>query len=308
MHRNLAHSFRLLSAASLIAAGAALAPPASAAAPAGPAAAERAAVRRAADNPYQRGPAPTEASITAEKGPFAIETIPVPAGSGTGFNKGTVYAPTDLSQGTFGAIVVSPGFVSPEAWISWYGPRLASQGFVVMTLETDSLLDVPASRGDQLLAALDWLTGKSSVKNRVDASRTAVMGHSMGGGGTLEAANKRPSLKADIPLAPWDTNYSFPNIRTPTLIMGADNDFIAPASSMAESYYNNVKTAPEKAYLLLKNAGHMTFVSPNTTIAKYSIAWMKRFVDNDARYDQFLCPAPKPDANIAKYLDTCPNG
>ncbi|HEU5032289.1 MAG TPA: alpha/beta hydrolase [Spirillospora sp.] len=308
MHRNLAHSLRLLSAASVLAAGAALAPPASAAAPVKPATAERAAAQRAADNPYQRGPAPTEASITAEKGPFAIETIPVPAGSGTGFNKGTVYAPTDMSQGTFGAIVVSPGFVSPEAWISWYGPRLASQGFVVMTLETNSLLDVPASRGDQLLAALDWLTGKSSVKNRIDASRTAVMGHSMGGGGTLEAANKRPSLKADIPLAPWDTNYTFPNIRTPTLIMGADNDFIAPASSMAESYYNNIKTAPEKAYLLLKNAGHMTFVSPNTTIAKYSIAWMKRFVDNDTRYDQFLCPAPKPDANIAKYLDTCPNG
>jgi hypothetical protein len=35
---------------------------------------------------------------------------------------------------------------------------------------------------------------------------------------------------------------------------------------------------------------------------------MKRFVDNDVRYDQFLCPAPKPDASIAKYLDTCPNG
>ncbi|MER6810856.1 alpha/beta hydrolase [Spirillospora sp. NPDC000708] len=312
MNRTFARSVRLLSVASVLAAGAALAPPANAAAPARPAtttATERTAiVGRAADNPYQRGPAPTEASITAEKGPFAIETIPVPAGSGTGFNKGTVYAPTDTSQGTFGAIVVSPGFVSPEAWISWYGPRLASQGFVVMTLETNSLLDVPASRGDQLLAALDWLTGKSGVKNRIDATRTAVMGHSMGGGGTLEAANKRPSLKADIPLAPWDTNYSFPNIRTPTLIMGADNDFIAPASSMAESYYNNVKTAPEKAYLLLKNAGHMTFVSPNTTIAKYSIAWMKRFVDNDARYDQFLCPAPKPDGAIAKYLDTCPNG
>ncbi|MBO2456188.1 dienelactone hydrolase family protein [Actinomadura violacea] len=307
MHRKLAHSFRLLSAAAVLAAGAALAPPASAAAPVRPATAQRAA-ERAADNPYQRGPAPTEASITAEKGPFAIETIPVPAGSGTGFNKGTVYAPTDMSQGTFGAIVVSPGFVSPEAWISWYGPRLASQGFVVMTLETDSLFDVPASRGDQLLAALDWLTGKSSVKNRIDATRTAVMGHSMGGGGTLEAANKRPSLKADIPLAPWDMTYNFPDIKTPTLIMGADNDFIAPAASMAETYYNNLKTAPEKAYLLLKNAGHMTFVSPNTTIAKYSIAWMKRFVDNDARYDRFLCPAPAPSATIAKYLDTCPTG
>ena len=26
------------------------------------------------------------------------------------------------------------------------------------------------------------------------------------------------------------------------------------------------------------------------TIAKYSISWLKRFIDNDTRYEQFLCP------------------
>ncbi|WP_433475187.1 alpha/beta hydrolase family protein [Spirillospora sp. CA-142024] len=302
MNRHLTHAFRVLPAAAVLAAGAVLAPAANAAAPAGPAA-----VRLAAD-PYERGPAPTEASITAEKGPFAIEKIDVPAGSGTGFNKGTIYAPTDMSQGTFGAIAVSPGFVSPQALIDWYGPRLASQGFVVMTLETNSLLDVPAARGEQLLAALDYMTGKSTVKNRIDTSRLAVMGHSMGGGGTLEAENRRTSLKAAVPLAPWDTNYDWKNVRTPTMIMGADNDAIAPADSMAHSYYQNLTSVPEKAYLELKNAGHMTFNSPNTTIAKYAIAWMKRFVDNDARYEKFLCPAPKPDNNIAQYEGTCPTG
>jgi predicted dienelactone hydrolase len=299
MNRHLANAFRVLPAA-VLAVGAALAPAANAAAPARP-------VQLAA-NPYERGPAPTEAGITAEKGPFAIEKIDVPAGSGTGFNKGTIYAPTDLSQGTFGAIAVSPGFVSPQAWIDWYGPRLATQGFVVMTLETNSLLDVPAARGEQLLAALDYMTGKSKVKDRIDASRLAVMGHSMGGGGTLEAANKRPALQAAVPLAPWNPNYDWKNVKVPTMIMGADNDFIAPADSMAESYYDNLTTVPEKAYLELKNAGHMTFNSPNTTIAKYTIAWMKRFVDDDTRYEQFLCPEPKPDANIAQYEGTCPTG
>lgn len=299
MNRHLTNAFRVLPAAVLVV-GAALAPAANAAAPARP-------VQLAA-GPYERGPAPTEAGITAEKGPFAIEKIEVPAGSGTGFNKGTIYAPTDLSQGTFGAIAVSPGFVSPQAWIDWYGPRLATQGFVVMTLETSSLLDVPAARGEQLLAALDYMTGKSRVKDRIDASRLAVMGHSMGGGGTLEAANKRPALQAAVPLAPWNPNYDWKNVKVPTMIMGADNDFIAPADSMAESYYDNLTTVPEKAYLELKNAGHMTFNSPNTTIAKYTIAWMKRFVDDDTRYERFLCPEPKPDANIAQYEGTCPTG
>ena len=75
---------------------------------------------------------------------------------------------------------VTSGGVTPPS----VAPTDLSQGtFVVMTLETSSLLDVPASRGDQLLAALDCMTGKSGGKDRIDASRLAVMGHSTGGGG-----------------------------------------------------------------------------------------------------------------------------
>ena len=177
-----------------------------------------------------------------------------------------------------------------------------------MTLETNSLFDAPAARGEQLLAALDHLTGDSKVKDRIDSSRLAVMGHSMGGGGTLEAADARSSLRAAIPLAPWNLDYDWANVRVPTMIIAADNDFIAPAGSMAESYFTSLTGAPEKAYLELRNAGHMTFNSPHTTIAKYSIAWMKRFVDDDARYEQFICPAPRSNDDIAKYTGTCPTG
>ncbi|MFI6518433.1 dienelactone hydrolase family protein [Spirillospora sp. NPDC050679] len=292
MKRSPFTSLRLSATAAALAAGLATAP----------------AAHAAPANPYERGPAPTEASVTAEKGPFAIERIDVPAGSGTGFNRGTIYAPTDTSQGTFGAIAVSPGFVSPQAWIDWYGPRLASQGFVVMTLETLSRFDVPDSRADQLLAALDYMTGKSTVKDRIDATRLAVMGHSMGGGASLRAAEERPSLQAAVPLAPWHTDRDWQGVTVPTMIMGADNDFIAGVASHAEPFYQNLASAPEKAYLELRNAGHMTFNSPNNTIAKYGISWMKRFVDNDTRYDQFLCPAPKAGPAINEYRDTCPNG
>src|SRR5690349_24033380 len=58
----------------------------------------------AADNPYQRGPDPTVASIAATYGPFATTQITVPAGSG--FNGGYIYYPTDTSQGTWGAVAI----------------------------------------------------------------------------------------------------------------------------------------------------------------------------------------------------------
>ncbi|MBE1532792.1 alpha/beta hydrolase family protein [Actinomadura algeriensis] len=293
---------RALSAlpAAILAAGAVLAPAASAAA------APRA-VPQAAANPYERGPAPTEESITADEGAFEFETIDVPAGSGEGFNQGTIYAPTDTSQGTFGAIAVSPGFVSPEAWISWYGPSLASRGFVVMTIETNTMLDFPGARGDQLLAALDYLTGDDSpVGDRIDPSRLAVMGHSMGGGGTLEAASKRTDLQAAVPLAPWNLNSDWSGVRTPTMILGAQNDFIAANGVHSEPFYEGLTAAPEKAYAEIENTGHMSFNTPNDTIAKYTIAWMKRYVDDDTRYEQFLCPAPADDPALVEYRDTCP--
>ena len=68
---------------------------------------------------------------------------------------------------------------------------------------------------DQLLAALDWLTTTSTVKSRIDASRLAVMGHSMGGGGALEAAKDRPSLQAAIGLTPWNQDQTWPEIVAP---------------------------------------------------------------------------------------------
>ncbi|NDU78499.1 alpha/beta hydrolase, partial [Actinomadura sp. DSM 109109] len=38
---------------------------------------------------------------------------------------------------------------------------------------------------------------------------------------------------------------------------------------------------------------------------KYSIAWLKRYIDNDTRYEQFLCPPPGVTA-ISDYRHTCP--
>jgi dienelactone hydrolase len=257
-------------------------------------------------NPYQRGPDPTEASVTAAQGPFATSQVTVPAGSGQGFNDGIIFYPTDTSQGTFGAIAVMPGFVSPEGSIEWYGTRLASQGFVVFTLDSGNPFDFPGPRKDQQLAALDYLTTKSPVKDRIDPNRLAVMGWSMGGGGTLEAAAQRPALKAAVGLAPWDINPPLGTITTPTMLIADDTDILAPTGLMAKPFYDGMTKAQDKALFELKNANHFTFTTPNDTIAKYAISWMKRFVDDDTRYDQFLCPTPTGNPAITQFLDTCP--
>ncbi|MFJ9056155.1 dienelactone hydrolase family protein [Streptomyces sp. NBC_00111] len=262
---------------------------------------------QAADNPYERGPAPSNSSIEALRGSYATSQTSVSSLSVRGFGGGTIYYPTSTSDGTFGAVVISPGFTAYESSIAWLGPRLASQGFVVFTIDTNTTVDQPASRGDQLLAALDYLTGSSSVRSRVDSSRLGVMGHSMGGGGTLEAAKDRPSLQAAIPLTGWNTDKTWPEVKTPTLVIGADGDTIAPVATHSSPFYNSLPSSLDKAYLELRGATHFTPNTSNTTIAKYSISWLKRFIDNDTRYEQFLCPLPSTSLTIAEYRGTCPH-
>ncbi|MEU6879601.1 alpha/beta hydrolase [Streptomyces sp. NPDC046712] len=263
---------------------------------------------QAADNPYERGPAPTTASIEALRGPYSVAETSVSSLAVTGFGGGTIYYPTSTADGTFGAVAISPGFTATQSSIAWLGPRLASQGFVVFTIDTITTADQPASRGRQLVAALDHLTERSAVRGRIDSTRLGVMGHSMGGGGSLEAAKSRPSLRAAIPLTGWNTDKTWPEIATPTLVIGADGDTVAPVATHSEPFYESLPSSLDKAYLELNNASHFTPNSSNTTIAKYSVSWLKRFIDDDTRYEQFLCPVPRPSLTIEEYRGTCPHG
>lgn len=263
-------------------------------------------VAYADDNPYERGPDPTVASIEARRGSFTVADESVSRLEVTGFGGGTIYYPTSTAEGTFGAVAVAPGFTATESSMAWLGPRLASQGFVVFTIDTITTSDQPASRGDQLLRALDYLTTRSDVSDRIDADRLAVVGHSMGGGGTLEAAKDDPSLRAAIPLTPWNTDKTWPEVSTPTLVVGAQNETVASVTTHAEPFYQSLPGSTDKAYLELRGASHFAPNTDNTTIAKYSISWLKRFVDDDLRYDQFLCPAPSTSTTISEYRSTCP--
>jgi alpha-beta hydrolase superfamily lysophospholipase len=259
----------------------------------------------AQDNPFERGPAPSEQSIEAARGSFDVAEQRV-SSLVRGFGGGTIYYPTTTSDGTFGAVAIAPGYTASQSSISWLGPRLASHGFVVFTIDTNSRYDQPDSRGEQLLAALDYLVGSSDVSDRIDPDRLGVMGHSMGGGGSLEAAADRPSLQAAVPLTGWNLQKDWSDVQVPTFVIGAEDDSVASVRSHSEPFYESLPGELDKAYMELAGASHFAPNTPNTTIAKYSISWLKRFVDNDTRYEQFLCPAPS-DRTISEYRDTCPH-
>lgn len=232
------------------------------------------------------GQPPTSANITGN-GSFTVtsSTITTPVG----FGGGVVYYPT--AAGSYPVIAASPGFTAAWSSISWIGPRLASWGFVVVGIETNTRFDQPASRGNQLLAALNWAvnTAPSAVRSRVDGTRRGVAGHSMGGGGTLEALSADTSglVKAGVPLAPWDTDKTWGQVTEPVLIVGGQADTVAPVSQHSIPFYNSL--GGSKTYVELRGASHFFPQTAEPTTSRALVSWFKRWLNGDTRFTPFTC-------------------
>ncbi|MEV4319086.1 alpha/beta hydrolase [Actinocrispum sp. NPDC049592] len=232
------------------------------------------------------GQAPTAANITGN-GSFATTSSPITGQSG--FGGGTVYYPT--TAGKYPVVAVVPGFLSDWNSISWIGPRVASWGFVVVGANTNSGFDFPPSRGDQLLAALNWAVNVSpaAVRDKVDGTRRGVAGWSMGGGGTLEALAKDTTgtVKAGVPLAPWHTTKNWSQVTEPVAIIGGQNDTIAAPSGHAIPFYTSL--SGPKSYVELAGADHFFPTTANPTVSRALVSWFKRFVSADTRFAPFTC-------------------
>ncbi|MGC9539760.1 dienelactone hydrolase family protein [Streptomyces sp. UG1] len=255
-------------------------------------------------NPYERGPDPTVESVAAERGTFATDELDVEPGHG--FNGWKMYYPKDTGLGTRGAVAVVPGYTA--SWKdegAWMGHWIASFGFVVIGIDTNSPTDRDDARGRQLLAALDYLTEESPVAGRVDPDRLGVMGHSMGGGGTIHAATQRPELQAAVLFAPASFSQDLSGVKVPTMVMGAIDDPTVTPEYLDELYATLPADTPG-SYVQLSSGSHAFPTSRNISVTRLAIPWLKIFIDHDTRYTQFLCPDLADTDDISRYENTCP--
>lgn len=256
-----------------------------------------------------RGPDPTQATLDAPMGPFTTTSSTVTASPG--FGDGTMYYP-DTEPGPFGVVAVAPGWLASQNSVATLGNRIASHGFIVITINVNRpRLDNPQSRADQLLAALDQVANEAAVAGIADNTRQAVMGHSMGGGGALYASIDRPALKASVPLAPWANGADFSAVTVPTMIVGCEDDTVAPVDGHAIAFYDAIANTVPKAYAEIADASHSCVVDFNTDpletaeVASSAVSFLKRFMDDDLRYTPFLCPIPTLDPPLSDRQATC---
>ncbi|MBO9532906.1 MAG: hypothetical protein J7513_08035 [Solirubrobacteraceae bacterium] len=256
----------------------------------------------------ENGPAPTVSSVRADAGSYSVSKTSYADNVTPGFGAATVYAPSNTTGQKFGVVSFAPGWTENQSAVDWIARRTASFGFVTIVFDVNNtFFDFPAARAPQLIAALNFVTGTSNQRNLADASREAVVGHSMGGGATLDAARANPSLKATVGLAPWNPGISYSDVTVPSLEIGAQNDFIAGVSNNARYFYNSLPGSTPKAYTEMKSFGHLQTNYPSAQVGAATVSWLKRYVDGDTRYAPFICGAHTgvQNSELSAYASNC---
>ncbi|HMJ15638.1 MAG TPA: hypothetical protein VK524_29680 [Polyangiaceae bacterium] len=247
-------------------------------------------------------PLPGEDALT-RLGPYPTELYENGLPDSPSYGAATVFFPGGNAVAPFPAVAMAPGFSETRQIFENWGRFLSSHGFVVLTFDTNAGSDSPDVRANALSAALNVIRGENSrggspLNGKVDVNRMAIMGHSMGGGGTFILASRNPAgVLAAIPLHPWG-GLGLGSIRVPTLVFAAQGDQIAGATAQAWNPYNQIPFTTKKAYIEFAGASALQehFVANNPLgelpsqkiVAKASLSWLRAYVTGDTRYLQYI--------------------
>jgi dienelactone hydrolase len=240
-----------------------------------------------------RGADPTPASLLARRGPYQVQRYTNGMRNGPAYADATMNFPVD-AEPPFAAIAIVPGFVSPQSSIGNWGPFLASHGIVAMTIGTNTLFDQPPARERALLDAIETIKAENRraggpLYQKLDLSRLAVGGWSMGGGGTLNAIQANPELKAGMAMCPWNPGVPYSRIRVPVLLFSGTLD--ALAAGQGPGFYRSIPESTPKVSWEVAGADHFYANDPagqGGWVGAYGLAFLKTFLEGDERYRQFL--------------------
>lgn len=192
-----------------------------------------------------------------------------------------------------GAIAFSPGFRAAAENYEWWGPVLASLGYNVFILNTNEPTDGLAARADALVALVDFIIAEnanpdSPVTNKIDVNKIALMGHSMGGGAALAAADQLgDAVGAVIPLAAYccEPGGSFEgdygSVSAAALIVASAEDTVAPPEAHARMLYDSLGSE-NRIYMEFAAGDHMFPANggpEHDAMGRSTLAFLKTYLD-----------------------------
>jgi predicted dienelactone hydrolase len=245
-----------------------------------------------------------------------------------------------VSAGTYPVIVFGHGFVMVWSAYQNIWEALVPEGYIVAFPRTEGNI---SPNHAEFGADLAFLTGKLQSESATNTaslfyghvnSRSAIMGHSMGGGSSFLAAAGNTSITTMITLAAANTNPSSitaaAQVTVPSLVIAGEFDCVAPPVQHQVPMYDSL-TAACKAYVQIDGGGHCYFAesnfncsfgegtcTPNPTISRIqqqdatqdiAILWLAYYLKDDCQAwtrfsdslaqsgritGQMSCPMPAP--------------
>ena len=192
-----------------------------------------------------------------------------------------------------GAIAFSPGFRAAAENYEWWGPTLASLGYNVFIFNTNEPTDGLAARADALVALVDFIKAEnanpdSPVTKKIDVDKIALMGHSMGGGAALAAADRLgDEVGAVIPLAAYccepggSFEGDFSSLTAAALVIASAEDTVAPPAEHARMLYD-LLGSENKVYMEFAAGDHMFPANggpEHETMGRTTLAFLKVYLD-----------------------------
>lgn len=179
-----------------------------------------------------------------------------------------------LAMGQFPVIQFGHGFVMAWSAYQRLWETLAAQGFIVCFPRTEGSFSPSHTDFAKDLAYLCSAmegenVGSGSLFFGHVQPRYAIMGHSMGGGCTILAAQYNPDLiKCVATFAPANTNPSAiavaPAVQVPSLTFAGSYDCIAPPAQHALPIFEALDSTACKIYVNIEGGSHCQFADANT--------------------------------------------
>lgn len=177
-----------------------------------------------------------------------------------------------VTVGSYPIIVFGHGFVM--TWDAYQNiwDDLVPQGYIVAFPRTEgSFSPSHAEFGKDLKFLVTKLQSESATNsaslfyNRIN-SKSAIMGHSMGGGSSFLAAESNFNITTMVTFAAANTTPSSitaaQNVSVPTLVFSGENDCVAPPAVHQTKMYDSLGSVC-KTFISVKGGAHCEFANNN---------------------------------------------
>lgn len=176
-----------------------------------------------------------------------------------------------MALGVFPVVVIGHGFLMTAASYEMYWEHLVPLGYVVAAATTEGSI---SPSHEQFGLDLAFLVSSLQAEGRRAGSvfqngisdKSAVTGHSMGGGATYIAGRSMPSISTLVTFAAAETNPSAQaaaaDCAMPALMFAGTSDCVTPPASAQSPIYQNLASSC-KYFVTLSGASHCQFANTN---------------------------------------------